>query len=580
MLHFWKLAIFAIGFVTAGLPAPEDEIRLPIHAAYSEPNPNALQPNRDGVAWKSTTQNLVWYGTASGPVDIDVELELRLPEGDRAQIKLVCANRTMNLEARGKGSDPVRVNFETYHILEAGPIRLELTLQGFSGAPPTILALIVHAKDPEKLRFTTSERRNAASVHLGYPLKPGEEMSALYQEMTGVTDPLYTYYMACGWRRGYFGMQVNSPTERRILFSVWDSGNEGVDRQKVDADNRVQLVEAGEGVTARGFGNEGTGGQSYLKFNWKIGVAYRFLVTAKAEGDKTVYSGFFFAPEVKRWRLIARFRAPKDGKLLNGLYSFSENFVGVNGQGVRKARFGNGWVKGQAGWRELTTAKFTHDSHGRKERWDYAGGVEDGSFFLSHGGFGAQGSRYGDKITRTARSKRPTDIDSLLPLTGANVFELDNDQDGHGPGVDFNQPIADEDLIPLKSIPKLVGLRILQGEVSDVGLNHLEGFQLLRTLVIRSTRITDAGLASICKLKGLVKLDLMKTRLSAKGLVHLKKLPSLKRLYLYGADLKGGDISPLESLRQLDTLDLPSTISDGVLRRLKERLPNTDVRRI
>ena len=42
-----------------------------------------------------------------------------------------------------------------------------------------------------------------------------------------------TYYMACGWHRGYFGMQVNSPTERRIIFSVWDSGGEAVDRSKV-----------------------------------------------------------------------------------------------------------------------------------------------------------------------------------------------------------------------------------------------------------------------------------------------------------------------------------------------------------
>lgn len=30
------------------------------------------------------------------------------------------------------------------------------------------------------------------------------------------------YYMACGWHRGYLGMQVNSPTERRIIFSVRD----------------------------------------------------------------------------------------------------------------------------------------------------------------------------------------------------------------------------------------------------------------------------------------------------------------------------------------------------------------------
>ncbi|WP_221410979.1 DUF5077 domain-containing protein [Elizabethkingia sp. JS20170427COW] len=33
-------------------------------------------------------------------------------------------------------------------------------------------------------------------------------------------DPLSTFYMAIGFYRGYFGMQTNSDTERRVLFSV------------------------------------------------------------------------------------------------------------------------------------------------------------------------------------------------------------------------------------------------------------------------------------------------------------------------------------------------------------------------
>ena len=35
------------------------------------------------------------------------------------------------------------------------------------------------------------------------------------------------------------------------------------------------------------------------------------------------------------WGLIASFRAPKDGKLPHGLYSFSENFHGGNGDAAR-----------------------------------------------------------------------------------------------------------------------------------------------------------------------------------------------------------------------------------------------------
>jgi hypothetical protein len=38
--------------------------------------------------------------------------------------------------------------------------------------------------------------------------------------------------MAYDRYQGYFGMQVNSPTERRIIFSVWDSGGEAVVRNE------------------------------------------------------------------------------------------------------------------------------------------------------------------------------------------------------------------------------------------------------------------------------------------------------------------------------------------------------------
>lgn len=58
-------------------------------------------------------------------------------------------------------------------------------------------------------------------------------------------DVISTYYQACGWHRGYFGMQaspllplrlhstagrrgqVNScQSERRVLFSCWDDGTQ------------------------------------------------------------------------------------------------------------------------------------------------------------------------------------------------------------------------------------------------------------------------------------------------------------------------------------------------------------------
>ena len=88
------------------------------------------------------------------------------------------------------------------------------------------------------------------------------KIEAFYCEMTGIEEPIWTYYEACGWHRGYFGMQVNSPTERRIIFSVWDSGGESRDRKNVGEEDRVKLVAKGEGVHTNAFGGEGTGSTS------------------------------------------------------------------------------------------------------------------------------------------------------------------------------------------------------------------------------------------------------------------------------------------------------------------------------
>jgi hypothetical protein len=221
--------------------------------------------------------------------------------------------------------------------------------------------------------------------------------------------------MACGWHRGYFGMQVNSLTERRIIFSVWDSGGEAVDRNKVADENRVRLVAKGEGVEARDFGNEGTGGHSHLVYAWRTGETQRFLVTAKpTDATHTIYAGYYFHPDEKQWVLISSWKAPKEGGYLRRLYSFSENFGGSNGHLVRKALYGNQWMRTAEGqWIELTTATFSHDSTGRADRLDRFMGVEDGQFFLSHGGFIPGCTAYGEKFTRPPTGKAPSDI--VLP---------------------------------------------------------------------------------------------------------------------------------------------------------------------
>ena len=57
------------------------------------------------------------------------------------------------------------------------------------------------------------------SVHLGYPTPEGV---AFYNEMTVEQSADGTYFMACGWGKGYFGIQELASGKKLVLFSVWD----------------------------------------------------------------------------------------------------------------------------------------------------------------------------------------------------------------------------------------------------------------------------------------------------------------------------------------------------------------------
>jgi len=312
--------------------------------------------------------------------------------------------------AKGLGVSSTVFAFEEFEIPNPGFVRFELELL----SPPqsgsvSVRALALEGSAMAGAHFNLKPRRNAASVHLSYPTVGVTNIDQFYCEVTAVEEPVYTFYMACGWNRGYFGMQINSPTERRIIFSVWDSGNEAVDRAKVRAEDLVTLVGKGEGVYSGDFGNEGTGGHSHLKYPWKTGEKQRFLVKAEVpDPTHTIYSGYWFHPEKKQWMLISSWRAPKAGTYLRGLHSFSENFGGDNGHLRRKARYGNQWYHSADGqWHEILTASFSHDATGREDRLDRFMGVESGEFFLSHGGFVPGYCTFGEKFTRSSSGLQP-----------------------------------------------------------------------------------------------------------------------------------------------------------------------------
>jgi hypothetical protein len=417
--HFLLMALTAFA---VGVSARAAELRVPAFTAYLEPDGgHAEVSSRNGITgWDDPAQKVLWFGEIKTPGKIICSVKLRLPAGAESKLRLTVAGSSQETTVKGLGDALVSVDFSWFDIPTAGYQKFTLESLNAAGKPAgDIEALALYGAAVQDAQFNLKPRRNTASVHLAYPTKEFTNVNAFYCEVTAVETPLWTYFEAAGWHRGYFGMQVNSPTERRIIFSVWDSGDEGVSRNKVGEADRVTLVAKGEKVFSGDFGNEGTGGHSHLVYNWKTGEKQRFLVTCQVpDATHTIYTGYWFHPEQKKWMLISSWKAPKDGAYLHGLYSFVENFGGDNGLLNRKAFYGNQWLHTADGvWHEVTTASFSHDPTGRNDRFDRFMGVENGQFFLSTGGFIPGSTKYGEKFTRPTTGKAPADLD-LPPLPG------------------------------------------------------------------------------------------------------------------------------------------------------------------
>ncbi len=400
---------------------------IPVHSAYvlpaSDEDEVVIENNKMSYKWTDTAKKIHFYFHHAKPGVLTLSLKSiasKLPQ----QIKVLAGDKQF-IVTIPVGTNAKEVRVGTIPVVDSGFMEVVLSAKKLVSDGIQIESLIISGNATDGIRFNAKPRRNAASVHLRYPLADSIRAIGFYNEVTIPKgyDHLHSFYMANGFSRGYFGIQVNSEKERRVIFSVWDAGNEAIDRNKVAESDKVKLLAKGVGVITNDFGNEGTGGHSHWVYDWKAGETYRFMLTALPDSasQTTIYTGYFFVPELQRWKLIAAFRAPKDGKRLSNLYSFNENFVGSNGHLQRRALFGNQWVQQQNGrWVALTDALFSTDATGKAgDRFDIGAGVSNEQFYLWNGGFTPQEARPGDQFKRNHTTKAPLidytkDADSLV----------------------------------------------------------------------------------------------------------------------------------------------------------------------
>jgi len=367
--------------------------------------------NSNGLAnWTSTgTVTSIWFRmSAAGSATLSLDASLAGSSSSKIRVTANGTPFTLNLAKGGTKTYAIG----TISVPGAGYVRVDLQGISKSGA---------YFGDVSALRVNTSAALNYAndaanyywsrrgpSVHLGYTVPANTEY--FYNEVTVAAgeDKIGSYFMSNGFNGGYFGMQVNSPTERRILFSVWDADNGA----------KTTLVRKGPNVTDNSFGGEGTGGQSYLLYNWVVGNTYRFITRILPDGaGGTDYSAWFYAPETATWQFIATWKRPATTTYHAGVYSFLENFIDTNGYLGRSAQYGSQWARSTGGvWSEVVTARFTGDATATNaQRMDYAGGLQNGRFYLRNGGFFSPNVAVNQYFTRPATGQAPAVDVSTLP---------------------------------------------------------------------------------------------------------------------------------------------------------------------
>ncbi|MCW3465343.1 DUF3472 domain-containing protein [Chitinophaga nivalis] len=371
--------------------------------------------------WTSTGAVFSAYFRTSVTGTLHLAMRAKVPSGS-SQLKITAAGQSQTITA--SGSTYQTVDIGDFNVTDTGYVKVDfqgVTRTGGYFADVSDL-YISGAATSGRLHYIQNDvywGRRGPSVHLGYTPPAGKNIAWFYNEVTIPTgqDPIGSYFMSNGFSQGYFGIQVNSSTERRVLFSVWSPANTD-DPNSIPDSLKIELLRKGPNVVSGSFGNEGAGGQSYLVYNWQAGNTYRFLTKAEPVAqNKTIFTSWFYAPETGSWQLIASFKRPQTNTYLTGLYSFLENFSTDTGFKGRKGQYGNQWVCDTNGnWYELTTAKFTGDATATAQsRMDFAGGVENNRFYLRNCGFFAGFLKLNTPLSRTASGTAPVINFNQLP---------------------------------------------------------------------------------------------------------------------------------------------------------------------
>lgn len=422
------LVALALSVITCTAASEADEWSVPLAGNTFRTAPG---PGGDGIgrgnelAWSKTDEVYSVYFRVDRATDLKLAVNAKVRRGV-SQIE--ASYKDQRLTAKIDSDQQTRHTFGSIIVAAPGYVRVDIRgLSRVGSVFAEISDLIVTSETNDlSIDYVRTNNgnmfywgRRGPSVHLRYKVPSDRDLRYAYSEITvpDGQDPIGTYYMANGFGQGYFGMQVNSAKQRRVLFSVWSPFKTDNPRD-IPVDQRIVTLGQGPDVHIGKFGNEGSGGQSYLVYPWTAGRTYRFLTEVKPlSDDHTAYTCWFGDKSTDEWRLIASFSRPQTTTHLTGFHSFLESFSPSYGYIERRGVYGNVWVRDtQDQWHECTQARFSVDATGGgRHRLDYTGGVEGRSFFMQNCGFFAETGIPGKTFTRdsTADQQPKINFDAL-----------------------------------------------------------------------------------------------------------------------------------------------------------------------
>lgn len=174
--------------------------------------------------------------------------------------------------------------------------------------------------------------REAAAQHLWWDLEGLRDATGLYGEITVLATHPHIYYCGANWHPGepaggYCGIQHHGPTERRTIFSIWDT----------DSKLHPSVIAADPKTIFNRFGGEGEGAHTHMLWDWKEREPFRFFVR-KVPGRKSATIDcqyFVLDAKANRWIHVATITSPDGGHRSvatfgGGMNSFLENFAGTD----------------------------------------------------------------------------------------------------------------------------------------------------------------------------------------------------------------------------------------------------------